>query len=206
MVLKEKNKTGLYLAIAGLLIFTGLMVYALRRDANYVPSQLVGQVVPTFAGSTAQGSNFELSKVVAQGRWVVINFWSTTCVLCRKEAPELERFWREVASKPGQQPYFVSVNIQDEVSDILNYQKEFSLSFPVVADRSGKISLDFGVYGTPETFFVDPKGIVRHRVAGDVDRDTILAFVDWLDKNPSITPQQAIEGFGQVRALSTSGG
>jgi cytochrome c biogenesis protein CcmG/thiol:disulfide interchange protein DsbE len=203
---KIKSKSGLYAALAGLLIFTGLMVYALNRDANYVPSQLVGKSVPLFAASTAQGSQFDLQSMLGQGRWIVINFWNTTCVVCRVEAPELERFWRENASKQGNEPFFVSVNIQDEIPDILRYQREFGLSFPVVADRAGKISLDYGVYGTPETFFIDPKGIVRHRVAGEVDRNTILAFVDWLEKNPAVSPLQAIEGFGQVRANSATGG
>lgn len=204
---QNKSKKGFYAALAGLLIFTGLMIYALNRDANYVPSQLVGQQVPDFSAATAQGSNFELKKVLGQGRWVVINFWSTTCIVCRTEAPELERFWREDVSKPSSRFVFVSVNIQDQIKDILNYQREFALSFPVVADLTGKISLDFGVYGTPETFFVDPEGRVRHRVAGEVDQNTIIAFADWLEQNPTITPLQAIEGFGQVRArrLSTGG-
>lgn len=206
MIKKSKSKSGLYAAVAGLVIFTGLMIYALNRDANYVPSQLVGKSVPTFVENTAQGSAFNLKSLLGQGRWIVINFWSTTCVVCRVEAPELERFWRENASKSGTEPFFVSVNIQDTIEDILRYQREFGLTFPVVADRVGKISLDFGVYGTPETFFIDSKGVVRHRVAGEVDRNTILAFIDWLEKNPTISPLQAIEGFGQVRAQFPSGG
>lgn len=202
----KKNTNGLYFALVAVLIFTGLMVYALNRDANYVPSQLVGKTAPTFVANTAQGSSFDLAAVSGKGKWVVINFWSTTCTVCRVEAPELERFWRENVSSPNSSIQFVSVNIQDEIADILNYQKDFSLSYPVVADRSGKISLDYGVYGTPETFFVSPEGVVRHRVAGDVDRNTILAFVDWLQSNPGITPQQAIEGFGRVRAGVPRGG
>ncbi len=203
---QKKITNGLYAAIAALLIFTGLMIYALNRDANYVPSQLVGKAVPMFNAGTAQGAMFDLTSVAGKGKWVVINFWSTTCVVCRVEAPELERFWREDVSRPENSIHFVSVNIQDEIRDILNYQKNFSLSYPVVADVSGKISLDFGVYGTPETFFISPEGIVRHRVAGEVDRNTILAFVDWLKNNPSITPEQAIEGFGRVRAGISRGG
>lgn len=203
---QKKITNGLYAAIAALLIFTGLMIYALNRDANYVPSQLVGKAVPMFNAGTAQGAMFDLTSVAGKGKWVVINFWSTTCVVCRVEAPELERFWREDVSRPESSIHFVSINIQDEIRDILNYQKNFSLSYPVVADVSGKISLDFGVYGTPETFFISPEGIVRHRVAGEVDRNTILAFVDWLKNNPSITPGQAIEGFGRVRAGVSRGG
>jgi cytochrome c biogenesis protein CcmG/thiol:disulfide interchange protein DsbE len=202
----QKKKVGLYVALAGLLLFTGLMIYALNRDANYVPSPLVGRTAPSFVASTAQGSSIDLSAIAGKGQWVVINFWNTTCVVCRVEAPEMERFWREDASKPDSAIRFVSVNIQDDVAAILGYQRDFALSYPVVADRDGKISLDYGVYGTPETFFVSPDGVVRHRVAGEVDRNTILAFVDWLNKNPAITPQQAIEGFGRVRAGAPRGG
>ncbi|MEN9529906.1 MAG: hypothetical protein RI932_1779 [Pseudomonadota bacterium] len=203
---KVRSHRGFFIGLVVLVLFTGLMVYALNRDANFVPSQLVGRPVPQFSAKTAQGSAFTLKDVMGQGRWLIINFWSTTCVVCRVEAPELERFWRENASKPAPEPLFVSVNIQDEVNDILRYQQEFGLSFPVVADRDGKVSLDFGVYGTPETFFIDPAGNVRHRVAGEIDRNTILAFIDWLEKNPTLTPVQVLEGFGQVRALSASGG
>jgi len=203
---KSSVKRNLVLSITALLLFTGLMVYALSRDANYVPSQLVGHPAPTMKAPTAQGFEFEFQSLLAQQRWVIVNFWSTTCVVCRYEAPELERFWRENVQNSTKGPLFVSVNTQDRIPDILNYQKQFSLSFPVVADLDGKISLDYGVYGTPETFFIDPKGLVRHRVAGDVDRNTILAFISWLDQNPDITPVQAIEGFGQVRAGMQAGG
>lgn len=182
------------------------MVYALNRDANFVPSQLVGHPAPAMKAPTAQGFDFDFQSFLAQRRWVIVNFWSTTCVVCRYEAPELERFWREDVQDSKSGPLFVSVNTQDKIPDILNYQKEFKLSFPVVADLDGKISLDFGVYGTPETFFIDPSGQVRHRVAGEVDRNTILAFIDWLDQNPGISPIQAIEGFGLVRAGLRSGG
>jgi len=196
----------LYAALAALVIFTGLMIYALNRDANFVPSQLVGKPAPTFVANTAQGTSFDFASLAGKGRWVVINFWSTTCVVCRVEAPELERFWREDASRPDSPIQFLSVNIQDDIKDILNYQKDFSLSFPVVADQTGKISLDYGVYGTPETFFISPEGVVRHRVAGEVDRNTILAFVDWLKNNPDISPGQAIDGFGRIRAGVSRGG
>lgn len=206
MSYKNSSKKSLYISLVALVLFTGLMVYALNRDANYVPSQLVGQQAPTMKAPTAQGFNFDFQSLLAQRRWVIVNFWSTTCVVCRHEAPELERFWRENVQSSNTGPLFVSVNTQDRISDILNYQREFSLSFPVVADLDGKISLDYGVYGTPETFFIDPSGLVRHRVAGDVDQNTILAFIEWLEKNPGISPIQAIEGFGQVRAGLRMGG
>ena len=176
------------------------MLYAMGKDPNVLPSQLVGKPAPSFLAQTAQGGQLDLSAQLSKGRWVIMNFWSTTCVVCRHEAPELEGFYRQsLGDSTGRFPLFVSVNIKETVPEVLGYQKDFSLSFPVVLDVSGKIALDFGVTGTPETFFIDPSGKVRHRVAGDVDRDTILRFIDWLEKNPDRGAREVLDGYFAVR-------
>lgn len=182
---KSSSKRTLALSISALVLFTGLMVYALSRDANYVPSQLVGHSAPTMRAPTAQGFEFEFQSLLAQRRWVIVNFWSTTCVVCRFEAPELERFWRENVQKSTTGPLFVSVNTQDQIPDILNYQKQFSLSFPVVADLDGKISLDYGVYGTPETFL----SILQER-CGIALQVTWIATQSWHSSIGSIKIQE----------------
>lgn len=195
---KKKNRTGLVVSSVGVAAFLGLMAYALNRDPNALPSQLVNKPVPAFVSNVAQGGQFDMQDHVGKGRWVVMNFWSTTCIVCREEAPELERFYTQVSSQGG--PLFVSVNIQESNAEIMEYMKNYRLSFPVVSDKSGKISLDFGVTGTPETFFVDPQGKVRHRVAGGVDGDSILRFIDWLEKNGEVSAEQAMRGFTQLRS------
>ena len=141
------------------------MTYALQHDPNALPSQLVNRAAPLFSASVAQGGQFNLQDHVGKGRWLVLNFWTTTCVVCREEAPELQRFYQDVSSQGGSAPQFISINTQESTPEILGYQRDLRLSFPVVSDKSGKISLDYGVYGTPETFFIDPQGRVRHRVA-----------------------------------------
>jgi cytochrome c biogenesis protein CcmG, thiol:disulfide interchange protein DsbE len=200
-MIKKKSRLPLVVSGAAVGVFLSLMVYAMSRDPSALPSQLVGKPVPAFAEVTAQGSRFDLAQEAGKGRWVIINFWSTTCIVCREEAPELERFYRGVSLAGGSQPLFVSVNIQDSNESILEYARNYGLSFPVVTDRAGKISLDYGVTGTPETFFIDPQGTVRHRVAGSVDGDSILRFIDWLDKNPGAGSQEALHGFTQIRSL-----
>ena len=198
-----KKKSMLPLVFSGLAIgvFLSLMVYAMSKDPNSLPSQLVGKPFPPFNASTAQGGTFDLAQDSGKGRWVVMNFWNTTCIVCREEAPELERFYKSVTLASQTTPLFVSVNIQDTSENILEYARNYGLSFPVVADKSGKISLDYGVTGTPETFFIDPRGTVRHRVAGNVDGDSILRFIEWLEKNPTAGSQEALKGFAQMRSL-----
>ena len=198
-MVQKKNRLPILLSGAAVALFLGLMTYALQHDPNALPSQLVNRAAPLFSASVAQGGQFNLQDHVGKGRWLVLNFWTTTCVVCREEAPELQRFYQDVSSQGGSAPQFISINTQESTPEILGYQRDLRLSFPVVSDKSGKISLDYGVYGTPETFFIDPQGRVRHRVAGEVDKDSILRFIDFLEKNPEISASEAMNGFTQVR-------
>lgn len=201
---QKQNRLFGFAAISLIGVFLGLMLYAMTRDPNLLPSQLVGKPAPSAQANWDNGDAFRLKGIVGQGRWIVLNFWNTSCIVCRYEAPELDLFYREVVLKDGKAPLFISVNIQDSLDMIANYKRSLNLSYPVVADLTGKISLDFGVYGTPETFFIDPAGVVRHRVAGDVDGPTILRFIDFLEANPDLSAEQAIEAFAQVRAGRSS--
>jgi cytochrome c biogenesis protein CcmG/thiol:disulfide interchange protein DsbE len=176
----------------------------LTTNPNALMSQLVGKAAPAIEANTAQGDKFSLNEHLGK-RWVVLNFWMTSCIVCREEAPELQRFYEDVTLKSPTNPLFVSINIQESNSEILNYLRDMKQTFPVVSDRDGRISLEYGVYGTPETFFIDLQGKVRHRVAGGVDTDSILRFVDWLEKNPNITPEQASEGFVMSRGPKMGG-
>ncbi len=195
----SKIKPIVVFSALALVCFFGLMIYALRHDPNALPSQLIGKTAPAFSANVSQGGVFNSADQFAKGRWVVINFWSTTCIVCRDEAPELERFYLESTQKGSEAPLFVSINIQESTKEILGYANDFKLSYPIVSDKIGKISLDYGVTGTPETFFIDPAGRVRHRVAGEVTRDTIFRFIEWLEKNPDGTAQDALNGFARLR-------
>jgi cytochrome c biogenesis protein CcmG, thiol:disulfide interchange protein DsbE len=197
------TKKPLVVSIFIILSFLGLMIYALNHNPNILPSELVGKPAPIVSAKTVRGSNFSLQEVLKDKRWVILNFWSTTCVVCRVEAPELERFYSQLsASAPSASqnaPHFVSINIQESPPEVLKYQQNFRQTFDTVLDSAGKISLDFGVTGTPETFFISPEGVVRHRVAGEVDSEGILRFIEWLEKNPAADSLAALEGFANLR-------
>jgi cytochrome c biogenesis protein CcmG, thiol:disulfide interchange protein DsbE len=205
---KKLSKSGLVWSGVALALFLSLMIYAMTHDPNALPSQLVGKAFPDFQSSFAQGGDIQLSQVRGtEKRWTVINFWNTTCVVCREEAPELERMYQTSlqpsATTPDGHafPKFLSVNIQDPQDAILRYVESFRLSYPIVLDKLGRISLDYGVTGTPETFFIDTDGLVRHRVAGAIDLNSMVAFIDWLEKNPSTDATQAMAGFLKIRSM-----
>jgi cytochrome c biogenesis protein CcmG/thiol:disulfide interchange protein DsbE len=189
-----------FAALSVTFLFLGLMLYAMTRDPNALPSLLVGKSAPVSQASWDNRDSFRSDAVIGRGRWVLMNFWNTTCIVCRYEAPELERFYNQVVLTSSESPLFISVNIQDPPKLVESYKRSLALTYPVVLDLDGKMSLDYGVYGTPETFFIDPEGVVRHRVAGEIDGQTALRFIDYLARHKTLTSEEALSAFAKLRA------
>ena len=175
------------------------MIYALKQDPNFTPSQLVGDKAPVITASVAQGGSFNSDNTFNKGKWVILNFWSSYCVVCRSEAPEIENFYQTVSLTDPKNPSLVSINIQDDKETIAQWQNNYNLTFPVVQDLKGLISIQYGVTGTPETFFIDPNSVVRYRIAGSVSKKMILKFINWLEKNPTASQDDATKALMNMR-------
>lgn len=183
----------LILSISVLSIFAFLMVFGLKHNPNFNPSQLVGQKAPNFISQLSDGQNFEFKNLLAKHNWVIINFWSSGCYVCREEAHELQNFYQTVTLQSTNNPQFVSINIEDDAKIIHEWQKDYSQTFPVVLDPKGLISVNYGVTGTPETFFIDSQNFVRYRVAGTVNKNGILNFIQWFEKHPGADEKEATQ-------------
>jgi len=197
-----RSSRSLFIYSTVIFLFAALMIYALRHDPHFTSSMLVGKPSPTFSAKTLDGKDFYTADLLKQKRFVIVNFWSTSCYVCREEAPELENFYRNVTLFSDTNPYLLSVNIEDDKASIMEWQKNYSQTFPVLQDTTGAISLNFGVTGTPETFFVDSNGIVRYRIAGEVNSALILNFITWLQAHPKATESEATDGLTAVRGKS----
>lgn len=175
--ISKRPSKALLLGLSVLLGFGLLLAYGLFKIPGQAPSPLVGKPAPHFA-------------VLQQ--WVVVNFWSSSCLVCRSEAPELEAFYQASLKPQGLEVpvQFVSVNIRDTTRSIQLWQQDLGQTFPVVEDTSGRISLDYGVTGTPETFLIDPQGVVRYRAAGPLTFNQLTAFIPWLAKHPDASWRQ----------------
>jgi cytochrome c biogenesis protein CcmG, thiol:disulfide interchange protein DsbE len=202
--MKKKNSSKKTLVISGIILafFMSLMIYALKQDPNFNPSQLVGERAPPISAYIAQGGSFNSSDTFNKGRWVIINFWSSFCFVCRSEAPEIENFYQTVSLQNINNPNFISINIQDDKEIIAQWQSNYKQTFPVIQDIKGLISVRYGVTGTPETFFIDPNSIVRYRVAGALNKRIILNFISWLDKNPNASQDEATKALMNMRSNS----
>ena len=177
----------------------GLLFYGATRKPHQLNSTLISKPAPVFDSQFSQGGRFSLAKMTQQNRWIVMNFWNRACETCRVEAPDTERYYRKTIKNPDL-PVYLSVNIKDTPNEITSYTNQYGLSYPIILDSNGSISLRYGVTGTPETFFIDPQGVVRHKVAGlisykGVMENTITNFISWLDKNPKATATEIQESY-----------
>ena len=158
-----------------------LLAYGFRVNPREIPSPLVGRPAPGFALTAFDATPLTLD--AQRGRVVVVNFWASWCYpACYEEAPVLERSWRAYRDRDV---LVVGVDIQDTVEAARKFIRDFGLSFPNAPDPTGKVSVDYGTYGVPETFFIDRRGRIRARHVGALTDDVIRAHVERLLAEPA---------------------
>jgi cytochrome c biogenesis protein CcmG/thiol:disulfide interchange protein DsbE len=147
-----------------------LLAYGFRTDPRAVPSPLIEKHAPPFSLSLFDGRRLDLDSL--RGKVVVVNFWASWCYpACYEEAPVLEGGWRAYKDKGV---VIVGVNVQDTEQAAREFMRRFQFSFPNGVDPRGKISIDYGVYGIPETFFLDTEGRIAYKHVGAVT-DRVLS-------------------------------
>lgn len=166
------------LAVVPLLVLLG---YGFRTDPREIPSPLLGKPASPFALTTFDGKPISLDSL--RGQVVVVNFWASWCIpACYDEAPSLERAWRAYRDRGV---VLIGVNIQDKEEPARRFLTQFGHTFPNAPDPSGRVSVDYGVYGVPETFFIDRKGQVRFKKVGSVTDEIMEQYVGKLLKEPA---------------------
>lgn len=152
-----------------------LAVLATRRSAEQAAadSPLLGKPAPEVIGTGIDGSTVRLSQL--RGRYVVLNFFASWCVPCEREHDDLLRF--QEAHREAGDATVLAVTFNDELDDAQRFFERRGGDWPVVADERGKVSLDFGVRGPPESFLISPEGVVLTRIIGEVEYDTLESLI-----------------------------
>jgi cytochrome c biogenesis protein CcmG, thiol:disulfide interchange protein DsbE len=154
-----------------------LLAYGFRLNPRDIKSPLLGRPAAPFALTSFEGTSIDLAAL--RGKVVVLNFWASWCYpSCYEEAPVLERGWRAYRDRGV---VVLGVDIQDKDEAGLKFIRDFSLTFPNAPDRAGKVSVDYGVYGVPETFFIDRGGAIRVKhvsaLTDQVFRETVESLL-----------------------------
>ena len=146
-----------FLALAGVL-YIGV-VHAPNKST--MQSALLGKTVPAFDLPVLGNPGTTLTNTQLAGRPWVLNVWGTWCVACREEHAALLAIAQQNAVP------LVGLNWKDEDEAALEWLKQLGNPYAVVAvDKDGRTAIDFGVYGAPETFFIDGDGRIQYRHVG----------------------------------------
>ena len=153
-----------------------VLAYGFRTDPRAIPSPLVGRPAIPFSLTSYEGAPVSLE--AHRGHVVLLNFWASWCYpACYEEAPVLESAWRAYRERGL---VVIGVDIQDTEAAGRRFIQQFGLTFPNAPDPKGKVSIDYGVYGVPETFLIDRRGLIRDKKVGAVTEPYIKEKVEAL--------------------------
>ncbi|WP_136416635.1 MULTISPECIES: DsbE family thiol:disulfide interchange protein [Oxalobacteraceae] len=152
-------------------VFIGLLVFlaiGLRLNPREIPSPFIGKPAPAFKLTQLQAPDKTISPQDMKGQVWLLNVWASWCVSCRQEHPVLMDFAR-TNTLP-----IVGLNYKDKREDGLGWLREFGNPYSVSAfDNDGRVGIDYGVYGVPETFVIDKQGVIRMKYTGPITPEAI---------------------------------
>lgn len=171
-------------ALLPLLAFIILVVFlaiGLTKDPRKLPSPFIGKVAPDFSLPLLHQQDKIFSPKFMLGKVWVLNVWASWCVSCRAEHPVLN----ELVS--NNKVNLIGLNYKDEVADARSWLSRLGDPYQLsVSDIEGLAGIDWGVYGVPETFVIDKKGIVRLKHTGPVTKkdvkEKIIPLLKMLEK------------------------
>ncbi|TAK82079.1 MAG: DsbE family thiol:disulfide interchange protein [Betaproteobacteria bacterium] len=153
------------LVVAGLV---GVLAVGLRHDPREIPSPLIGEPVPRFALPAVRGRSLGLSTADLKGEVSLVNVFASWCVACRDEHPVLMQMKRQ-----GLVPIH-GLNYKDQPADAQKWLDEMGDPYTRTgADIDGRVAIDWGVYGVPETFVIDREGRIAYKQIGPITPELV---------------------------------
>jgi cytochrome c biogenesis protein CcmG/thiol:disulfide interchange protein DsbE len=171
-------------ALIPLVIFAVLVVFlaiGLTRDPHEIPSPLINKPAPMFNAPILQTPAETFSAKDMLGKVWLLNTWASWCVACRQEHPLLMEF-----AKTKTLP-IIGLDYKDKNTEGMKWLARYGNPYDqTITDQDGRIGIDFGVYGVPESFLIDKAGVIRYKQIGPVTeealRDKILPLIRALQK------------------------
>ena len=132
----------------------------------------VGSYAPDFSLTALDGRPVALSDL--RGQVVLLNFWTTDCVPCRAEMPDIQAAYQDYQDRNF---VVLSINVKEGERAVAQFAQEFHLTMPVLLDRDGSTTRRYRVRGLPTSFLVDPEGVIRKLKVGEINYAYIESYL-----------------------------
>jgi len=158
------------LAIFALVV--AFLAAGLTRNPREVPSPLIGKAAPAFSLPSLHRPDERFSPAGLRGQMWLLNVWASWCAACRDEHGVITEL-----SNMKLIPIY-GLNYKDKREEALAWLKRFGDPYTVsVVDADGRIGIDYGVYGVPETYLIDQQGIIRYKKIGALTREDVTGKI-----------------------------
>jgi len=162
-------------------VLVAFLAIGLGRDPHEVPSPLINKAAPSFKLAQLKDPSKSFTAEEMRGRVWLLNVWASWCISCRDEHPLLIEY-----ARTGAVPIY-GLNYKDRPEDALGWLQELGDPYVLsVSDLDGRVGIDYGVYGAPETYLIDQQGVIRFKQIGavipDVWTKNILPLVQELNR------------------------
>jgi len=156
------------LPLAIFVVMVGFLAVGLTLNPREVPSPLVGKAAPDFSLPQLHESEKVFSPKELAGKVWLLNFWASWCNGCKEEHPILMQL-----AKSGDVPLY-GADYKDTREEALAWLQRWGNPYQLVAvDEAGRVGINYGVYGVPETYVIDKAGKIRYKQIGPVDQDVL---------------------------------
>ena len=163
--------------LAAFLALAVILAVGLKRDPREVPSPLIDKPAPKFSLARLDDANRVVRLEDLRGKPFILNVWASWCVACREEHPVLVEFAKKRAV-----PIY-GLDYKDTRADAGAWLARFGNPYDVsLFDADGRVGIDFGVYGVPETFVIDGNGVIRMKHIGPITPEVLADEIEPLLK------------------------
>lgn len=150
------------------IIMAVFLALGLNLKPNDIPSPFIDKPAPEFSAPKLNAPEERLTPTDLKGQVWLFNVWASWCVSCRSEHPILNQLAKTKAT------IIVGLNYKDEPEDAKQWLAQLGNPYDVsIMDQDGRIGINYGVYGVPETFVIDKQGLIRYKHTGAVTSDDV---------------------------------
>jgi peroxiredoxin len=158
----------------GLLLFLALtlsiLLFSSRDSTSVSTSPVKGSTAPNFIAMQLDGTNVNLASL--RGQWIILNFWATWCVPCKREMPELQAFYEDTGIT------VIGVNLAEDEELIAAWIRDYGITYPIALDPKEEIYSLYHIMGQPTTFVINPDGLIVELILGETTAENLLAIVE----------------------------